>query len=342
MAERASLMRKNGIVNQGAAIGLILFLTGCSGNDEANEATPSTAAIEAPIIWQTGELEENLSAFAVANEGSAEFLVGFENGGLQLIDFDGAPVSEPGPYRTGSLGSGTLATIQGADLVLFPGASRNADNLVLFVYGDGLQAPIEIGLDAEVAGTIQGTCANPADYDGAILNVAYWTDLDSSTLIRGRVRAEGENLIYEPIDRIGFEKYLTSCDLVSGAVVAGGGFGLEIRDAENTPISIALTDVPVKASGIMEGDVIQVAASLSGGDVVIADSTGASAEVFFRAGLSSETPETVGHLVLSDLGTEDSFPNGFLAVESQNSAGPPQLIFVDRVDLFDQLAAETE
>lgn len=337
MAERASLMRKNGIVNQSAAFILILFSAACGGKDEPPKAAPSTDLLSAPIIWQTGALKGNLSALAMADDGAPRFLTAFEAGGLQLINFDGGEVSQPGPYTSASLGSGARANFQGAELVVFPGIARSGDQIVAYVYGEGLMAPFEIALEGDIAGAIEGMCAAPANYDAAIANIAYWTDIDDTTLVRGRIRAEGENLVYEEIDELQFPKYLTACDLTDDKVVAGGGFGLEIRNRENNLTSIGLPDVPVDVTAVSEGSDLQIAAALSGGRVFVANETGPAVEVDFEASLSSQAPEKVAHVILSKITGEASFPNGFLAVESRVAGADTQLVFVDRQDLFSRL-----
>ena len=340
MAERASLMRKNGIVNQAAAISLILFLASCGGKEEPTRVKASSDAVSAPIIWQTGALKENLSALSTANDGSSRFLMGFESGGLQMVSFDGADVSEPGPYKTESLGSGTMADFQGAQLAVFPGVSRNADKIVVYVYGEGLVAPFEVELAADIEGAIEGVCSASADYDAATAIIAYWTDLDNSTLVRGRIRVDGENLIYEKIDELSFSKYLTSCDLEGSYVVAGGGFGLDIRDAENKSTLVSLPDVPVDISALETDSNLQIATALSGGRVFVADASGNASRIAFEEGLSSQAPEKVAHVLLSDATSEASFPNGFLAVESRIIGQDTQLVFVDRQDLYRSFKAD--
>ncbi|MAK61858.1 MAG: hypothetical protein CMK09_12850 [Ponticaulis sp.] len=335
-------MRKNQIVNQAAAFGAILFLASCGGTEEKAPVSPAPSSINAPIIWQTGMLSEKLSVLSIAEDGPVRFLLGYESGGLQLVDFDGTAISEPGPYRTSSIGSGTQANIQGADLILYPGTSRNSDKLVVFLYGAGLPAPFEVELTDEVQGFIEGVCSTTANYDAAILNLAYWTDVDNSTLVRGRVRSEGENLIYEETDRLTFDKYLTSCDLVGDSVITGGGFGLEIRDAENSATPIKLTDVPVQVTGLQTSDGYQVATATSGGKVFVANGDGATSEIQLEGSLSSEAPDKVEKLVLSDRSGEASFTNGFLAIESLKPSGETQLVYVDRLDLFNKLSPAAE
>ena len=240
------------------------------------------------------------------------------------------------------MGSGVQASIAGADLMLFPGVSRTSDKLVVFLHGAGLPAPFEVELTDEIEGFIEGVCASSADHDAAVMNTAYWTDVDNSTLVRGRVRAEGENLIYEETGRLTFDKYLTGCDLMGDGVVVGGGFGLEIRDDKNEATAIKLTDVPIMVTGLKSDDMYQIAVATSGGKVFAANGAGDVSEVVLESSLSAAAPDKVSKLVLSDRSGEASFENGFLALENSQPGADTQLVFVDRLNLFRQLSGTVE
>ena len=340
MAEPASLKRMNQIVNQRAALGAILFLASCGGSEEA-QVNSAPDSITTPIVWQTNTFTEDLSALAVSPSGSAVFLFAFENAGLSLVDIDGSPVSEPAPYRTNGAGTGVSTVIEGANLTLFPGISRNADKLVVFVHGEGLVAPIEIELEAEIAGSVEGVCATQSATDGAILDLAYWTTLDRETLYKGTVSAEGSNLLYEPTGNQVFERYLTSCALTSNGTVAGGGFGVQFV-ASDASLSdeaniVAVPGVPVSLSAVSQGGEMFSAMALSGGRVFIANDAGNFSELEFGDALSSDSPETAGLVAFSERTDIPGFANGFLAVESHKSGEDNQLVLTDYMALIDQL-----
>ena len=337
MAERASLKRWNRNVNQAVAMSAILFIASC-GSDSDPPAVTGPSSVTAPIIWQTGALNSDLSALALAEDGAPYFLVAYEDGGVQLMNFDGAPLSEMGPNRTASVGSGATVRVEDSSLVVYPGASRNNDGLVVFVYGEGMRAPFEVELTSDFDGSIEGVCAGASTEEGSALDIAYWTNLDNSTLVTGKVVINGADLVYEETERLSYDKYITSCDIHASVVVAGGGFGLMIHENDGQPVFVDITGVPTELAAFRTDDVVQVAMNYSGGQTYIANNLGAFSRVEFRAGLSSEAPETAVHLEMSDIGSEASFPYGFLAVESRKERGDTQLIFVDRVELFAQLS----
>ena len=336
MTERGSLKPQIKIVNQGAALGLILFLAACGSGDEKT-VSEAPASIKAPIIWQTSSIDNSFSAMASLEGGMPRFLISGEAGGIRLYDADGISLTETGPYKTSSIGTGTVTDIDGAVLTVFPAISRNNDKIVTFVYGQGMVAPSEIELEATISGRIQGICSAPAGYADAILNIAYWTDLDPTILIRGRIRNEGLNLIFDEVDRLSFDKYLTSCDLDEDTVAAGGGFGLEFRDGENSATPIDLPGVPTKLAVLKTQDETLAAASFSGGQVYIANDKGQFSRIEFVAGLSSEVPDEAVHIALSDNTGIGSFPDGFMAVESRREGADTQIVYVDRKALSDQL-----
>lgn len=336
MTERGSLKRQIRIVNQGAAIGLILFSAACSGGDD-KDVSEAPSSLKSPIIWQTGMFDNNFSGLATVDSGTPRFLIASEGGGIRIYDADGVSLTESGPYKTTAVGTGALTDIDGAELMIFPALSRNSDKLVTYVYGQGMLAPTEIELNAEIAGQIKGMCAAPADYTDAILNVAYWTDIDPTTLVRGRIRNEGLNLVYDEVDRLTFDKYLTSCDMDGDTVAAGGGFGLEFRNGENDAIPVDIPGVPTQMSVLKSNDGLLAAASFSGGQVYIANGEGQYSKVDFVPGLSTEVPDEAVHLTLSENASLGSFPDGFLAIESRREGAPTQIIYVDSKELADQL-----
>ncbi|MAP95077.1 MAG: hypothetical protein CMK07_09015 [Ponticaulis sp.] len=331
-------MPKQTNVNQAAAFGLILFLSACGGGEEEKPTSPVSSALSAPIIWQSEPLKENLGALSVTDQGEPQFLVGYESGGLELVSFDGVSLTEPGPYRTTSLGNGTLVDVDGAELFLFPGISRSGSEIVVFVYSPGLPAPLEIELEADVSGTIEGICASASTSSPDTVNVGYWTDLDSQSLSVGTIKSEGENLIYEPSESLRFDKYVKSCAMVGDTKIAAGGFGISIH-GDGEPVLMSLSGVPVHMTGLLQDDALRLAMSYSGGEVYVANEEGKYAKLDIQASLSSEAPDEVKNIVMSGLSTEASFPNGFLAIEGRADGGDSRILYLDQNDIFSQLDA---
>ncbi len=337
MAERASLKRKNSIVNQRAAFGAILFLAACGGNEEV-PVNQGPDSVSTPVVWQTERFDTGLTTLSVSPSGEAVFLVGLENEGLKFTNIDGTAISEAAPYRNGISSTGVTAQIDGTYLVLFPGVSRNSNQIVVVVHGDDLLAPIEVELDVDVTGSVEGVCASRSQGDGSIMNIGYWTSVDPTSLYTGSVGAEGTNFTFTPGDIESYEQDLTGCALTDRATIASGRFGIDIRSEGSDPVLIDMPGVPTSVSAISDGNDTNVAMAMSGGEVYVANSEGNFSRVEFAAGLSATGPENVRYLVMTQRADIPGFSSGFLAMDARGADRTSQIVIADYEDLFRQLS----
>lgn len=334
MAERGSLMRKNELVNRGAAITALFLLTSCGGEEQKVEEI-SVQSVISPIVWQTPIFDDEISSFSVSDENPVNILVAKKNKGIELINVDGAELAEIGPHFASDLGAGVYADFGDTSLRLFPGIDEKTGNLTIYAYGDGLKAPIELALSPGVDGFVDGLCATKGSGE-ELMKVGYWTELDNSTLVLGSITSKNGDLGFSETGRVRNEKYLTSCALDNDLVVMGGGFGLSFKSGAEDSILIDLPGVPVSMAALSSFRNGLAAVTLSGGTVMLSDTEGHAVDVEFQAGLSSPAPEAAGELSLSTVGTVGSLPDGFLAIESQTQNGT-QIIYVDLKNLTDQL-----
>jgi hypothetical protein len=335
MAERGSLMRMKELVNRGAAIAALFLLTSCGGEEQKVEEI-SVQRVSSPIVWQTPIFDEEISSFSVSDENPVLILLAKKSKGIDLINVDGAEITETGPHFASDLGSGVYADFGDTSLRLFPGIDEKTGNLTVYAYGSGLKAPIELALSPGVDAYVKGLCATKGDNESELMKIGYWTELDNSTLVLGSVSSTDGELSFSETGRIRNEKYLTSCALDEDLVATGGGFGLSFKSGDEEAVTIDLPGVPVSMAALADIKDGMAAVTLSGGKVMLSDTKGNAVDVVFEAGLSSPVPDAAGDLSLSRAGTVGSLPDGFLAVESQTSKGS-QIIYVDLKNLTDQL-----
>ncbi len=337
MAERASLKRKNWIVNQRAAFGAILFLASCGGSEEV-PVNQGPDSVSTPIVWQTERFDTGLTTLSVSPSGEAVFLVGIENVGLKLTNIDGTSISEAAPFRNGISSTGVTAQIDGTNLVLFPGVSRNGDQIVVVVHGDGLLAPIEVELSVDITGSVEGVCASRSQDDSSIMNIGYWTSVDPSSLYTGSVGAEGTNFTFIPGETQNYDQELTGCALTDTSTVASGRFGIDIRTDGSEPVLIDMPGVPTSVSAIANGNDTNVVMAMSGGEVYVANNEGNFSRVDFQSGLSATGPENVRYLVMTQRADIPGFSSGFLAMDARGADRTSQIVIADYEDLFRQLS----
>ena len=337
MAERASLKRTYSLVNRVAAFSTFFILASCGSGSEKSEVS-STKNINVPIVWQTSDLPESLSGFSISDEAPVQILIGI-GGEVRLIDVDGAPVAQNGPYGAAAFGSGVEATIEDAQLRMFPAISASNDELTLYTYGAGLVAPIELELNPGLDDKIKGLCAAPANDGSALLQTAHWTALDPATLVLGEIRNEDGTISYQRGATIPYEKYITSCDIDGDYVATGGGFGLAIQKVGEEPTMINAPGVPTHVALQAEEESAFAIMTLSGGKVMASNLDGQMASINFAPGLSSHPLEEAGALAISSVGTVGGLPNGFVAIENQKGEST-QIIYSDLGLIKDALSSD--
>lgn len=338
MAERASLKRSYSVVNQRGALLALLFCAACGGTQD--NQTVETEKLTVPIIWQSSPHAEELVSMSII-DGPPVNIMQSTAEGLNIFDVDGVKRTEqPGPYTPAHLGTGTTVTVQGTELVIVPGTTLRNDGLAIFSFAEGLIAPVEIPLDAEISGEILGLCASASALDGGLLRLAYWTSLQPAVLRYGTVSLDGTDFVFDESSSETFDKYLTACALTGDATLAGGGFGLSLVKNSDDALVIDLPDVPEGVGLIPMNEGFLGVAKGSGGALYAVNEGGVFGEVIFRDALSVPAPERIGLVALSDSQAVGSLPNGFLAVESLTSVNPPQIIYVDANGIYNQLSAE--
>ncbi len=334
MAERASLKRQNTLVNRRAALATLFLLAACGGQEE-NVGEVRSSSVTAPIVWQTPVFGNDIAGFSLSDAAPMQILIANEESGIQLIDVDGATIGRPGPYTASDISEAVLGSFGETQLRLFPGIDRNSGRLSLFAHGDGLVAPIDIDVENAPSDYLEGLCSGRPASDDGLMQIGFWTQLDKATLVIGELTNVAGALTFEETERLEFDKYLTSCAIDGDTIVAGGGFGLAFGAVSDDNPSLDVPGVPVELTVREFGDTALAALTMSGGQVYLAYPDGKIAAVQFRAGLSSASPQAVGDIAMTTLGSVGSFPNGFLAVESQTSQGS-QLVYADLRELMAQ------
>ena len=321
--EGRPLSARSRLVNAMLAIGLLFSVSACSGGD--SEPAPSTppsepnlgGIVELSAVWSTAALDKPVADIALSGGLSPILAIAYESSGLQLFDLEGERISEVAPYKIKELSTGHAVDIDGTELTVFPGINH-LNELNVYVYGEGLVAPVEVQIGADPARDMDGICSDVAvGPDGRLLNIGYWKQ-GSLDLMTFPVKSEDGELgwIEDPV-LLEAASAISACEFFDGTaipfsgdivdaasltregysgliiledsgalqartgtseIVASGG-GEQVRLLVNNGLSVAMPDEPTSVAALGK----PLAGGYGGGLIVVAGNVGGEDKAIFIA-----------------------------------------------------------
>jgi hypothetical protein len=299
-------------VNAAAGLSLLFAASAC-GRQEAPAVDPAQAPvisgqIELPAVWSTRPLQGEVRDVALSSGSGAILAVAYDAGGLEFFDMEGERLGEPARFHLKDLADGRSASIDGAQLTIFPGVTEEG-TLKAYVFGSGLLGPAQIDLPIPEERMVEGLCTGEAGSQG-LMRLAYWTISDNRTLRTGIVSQTGDELSWteEAATEAGFP--VTSCVFAYDTLIA-------------SPRSAA-------SASLTRGENSALLSIEEGGQLQISTDLGMTTnEVAVRDGITITAPDTPTAVTAHGTLPAGGYPGGVVVIAGETSEGTHQVVFVD-------------
>ena len=299
-------------VNAAAGLGLLFAASAC-GRQEAPTVDPAQAPvisgqIELPAVWSTRPLQGEIRDVALSSGSGAILAVAYDAGGLEFFDMEGERLGEPARFHLKDLADGRSASIDGAQLTIFPGVTEEG-TLKAYVFGSGLLGPAQIDLPIPEERMVEGLCTGEAGSQG-LMRLAYWTISDNRTLRTGIVSQTGDELSWteEAATEAGFP--VTSCVFAYDTLIA-------------SPRSAA-------SASLTRGENSALLSIEEGGQLQISTDLGMTTnEIAVRDGITITAPDSPTAVTAHGTLPAGGYPGGVVVIAGETSAGTHQVVFVD-------------
>lgn len=299
-------------VNAAAGLSLLFAASAC-GRQEAPAVDPGqppviSGQIELPAVWSTRPLQGEVRDVALSSGSGAILAVAYDAGGLEFFDMEGERLGEPARFHLKDLADGRSASIDGAQLTIFPGVTEEG-TLKAYVFGSGLLGPAQIDLPIPEERMVEGLCTGEAGSQG-LMRLAYWTISDNRTLRTGIVGQTGDELSWteEAATEAGFP--VTSCVFAYDTLIA-------------SPRSAA-------SASLTRGENSALLSIEEGGQLQISTDLGMTTnEVAVRDGITITAPDTPTAVTAHGTLPAGGYPGGVVVIAGETSEGTHQVVFVD-------------
>ncbi len=299
-------------VNAAAGLSLLFAASAC-GRQEAPTVDPAQAPvisgqIELPAVWSTRPLQGEIRDVALSSGSGAILAVAYDAGGLEFFDMEGERLGEPARFHLKDLADGRSASIEGAQLTIFPGVTEEG-TLKAYVFGSGLLGPAQIDLPIPEERMVEGLCTGEAGSQG-LMRLAYWTISDNRTLRTGIVSQTGDELSWteEAATEAGFP--VTSCVFAYDTLIA-------------SPRSAA-------SASLTRGENSALLSIEEGGQLQISTDLGMTTnEIAVRDGITITAPDSPTAVTAHGTLPAGGYPGGVVVIAGETSEGTHQVVFVD-------------
>jgi hypothetical protein len=299
-------------VNAAAGLSLLFAASAC-GRQEAPTSDPDQAPvisgqIELPAVWSTRPLQGEIRDVALSSGSGAILAVAYDAGGLEFFDMEGERLGEPARFHLKDLADGRSASIEGAQLTIFPGVTEEG-TLKAYVFGSGLLGPAQIDLPIPEERMVEGLCTGEAGSQG-LMRLAYWTISDNRTLRTGIVSQAGDELSWteEAATEAGFP--VTSCVFAYDTLIA-------------SPRSAA-------SASLTRGENSALLSIEEGGQLQISTDLGMTTnEIAVRDGITITAPDSPTAVTAHGTLPAGGYPGGVVVIAGETSEGTHQVVFVD-------------
>lgn len=317
MFKRPRLSTPIRLVNASLVLGLLFLVPACSKPAEESvstlpEAENSAAEtdMELPAVWSTRDLGTPIASIGVAGELGSTIAVAYEDGDVQLINFEGDRITEKTDLGIAAFADGRYQMLSGVPVTLFP-AITTGGQLQVMIHGGELPAPLAYELDTGVAGSVSGLCtAPPSSETDGVMRLGFWTEDAPTTLQSGRLVEVAEELVFLADEPVAADRPIAACLLTDvGATVyaapARSAMALRRRGREH----------------ILTLD--------TSGNLTVTTDQNQTQTLGIRDGITIRMPE----LAIDLAGTGDSrgggYPGGLIVVAGEDPNGDNRLIFID-------------
>ncbi len=299
-------------VNAAAGLSLLFAASAC-GRQEAPAVDPAQAPvisgqIERPAVWSTPPLQGEVRDVALSLGSGAILAVAYDAGGLEFFNMEGERLGEPARFHLKDLADGRSASIDGAQLTIFPGVTEEG-TLKAYVYGSGLLGPAQIDLPIPEERMVEGLCTGEAGTQG-LMRLAYWTISDNRTLRTGIVNQTGEDLSWTEEDATEAGFPITSCVFAYDTLIA-------------SPRSAA-------SASLTRGENSALLSIEEGGQLQISTDMGMTTnEIAVRDGITITAPESPTAVTAHGTLPAGGYPGGVVVIAGETTDGTHQVVFVD-------------
>jgi hypothetical protein len=299
-------------VNAAAGLSLLFAASAC-GRQEAPAVDPAQAPvisgqIELPAVWSTPPLQGEVRDVALSLGSGAILAVAYDAGGLEFFNMEGERLGEPARFHLKDLADGRSASIDGAQLTIFPGVTEEG-TLKAYVYGSGLLGPAQIDLPIPEERMVEGLCTGEAGTQG-LMRLAYWTISDNRTLRTGIVNQTGEDLSWTEEDATEAGFPITSCVFAYDTLIA-------------SPRSAA-------SASLTRGENSALLSIEEGGQLQISTDMGMTTnEIAVRDGITITAPESPTAVTAHGTLPAGGYPGGVVVIAGETTDGTHQVVFVD-------------
>ena len=324
MFKRPPLRVANRLVNASLMLSLLFFTHACTRTDPSSDAAPPDAVQEAatttpqtapdglvlPAVWQTAGLEAEITSIALADALGSTIAVAFTNGNLQLFNFEGERITDPAPLNVSKLSNGRYFLLQDTPITLFP-AITQAGELVTYIHGGTLEAPLQYPLDTGIEETVSGLCsASPESETDGVMRIGFWTAEAPAELKSGRIVEVRDRLIVLLDEPVVADQAIAACVLTEQ--------GAQVYSEP------ALAAVQYKR----RYQTYQLTLDRSGGYMAISP-TGQITPFNIRDGLSFKMPSRPVDMAGTGDARGGGYPNGLLIVGGETAEGDHTVTFID-------------
>ncbi len=334
--KRVRVWPRKHIVNAlSAASFATIAACGSADAPEPGDATtkPDTVdgndALTLPAVWATTPLRGVPVAAAYSGGGAPLLAIAYEGGGLEMFNLDADLISDAADDSIVALADGQAVVIDGVALSLFPAITEDG-RINAFAFGGGLDAPQSLDLPIDVEPPVAGVCAGAgAPIDGQIFALAYWTEADPRTLVRGNVVLDSGDLAWRGAGEVSYDAALVDCEITPNGPIGVRTSKLDWPNGDGAQTAAAIVETALLDA---PGARIVIAKSEDGGLWAIHPDQDISA-LAIRDGITVRAPRRP--LAMAALGQArfGGYPGGVLALAGETAPGEHQAVFIDTLAL---------
>ena len=329
MFKRPPLSSANQLVNGSVALTLLFMAAACGNNTERPD-TPRDTSVETPetsvetevtptglvlpAVWASRNLDNPITSVGVAGGPGSTIAISFEDGSLQLLNFEGERITDPAPLNVAQLGNGQYTLISGTPLTVFPGIGTDGE-LKAYLHGGVIEAPLEYELSIETSGQVKGLCsARPLEDSDGIMRLAFWTVGAQSLLQSGRVIEVGDALVFLADEPVNAARPITACVLEpEGAKV----FAAPVTEAINLERNGRQHVITLDESG----------------SLTLIGAEGENTPITIRDGITVRVPGVIGGLAGTGDARGGGYPGGLIVMGGSISTTEHNAVMIDPSEL---------
>ena len=327
MFKRPPLSNANRLVNASLALSLLFIAASC-GSDRGDVSEPvapeisddlteaatdpltDTDGVSLPAVWASDNLGKPISSLAVTGRRGAIIAVSYDDGDMQLLNFEGERITDAADLSVETLADGQYGMIAGTLLSVFPGIDQDG-GLNAYLYGGEIAAPIAFPLDIGSVGRVEGLCSGrPLDERDGVMRLAYWTQGAASRLQSGRLVEVGDALVFLAAEPVEAANPITACVL--------------------EPTGAKVFTAPVTGATSLERNGRRSLITLdNAGGLTLIGEDGENTDITVRDGLSVRVPKRITGFAGTGDARSGGYPGGLIVLGGAISTSEHRAVLVD-------------